>query len=399
MPARLPQFQGFNAAPPVLQGQQINQNQLAQMMREQQFADQNQLRQALPGAVSGDQQALQTVAGISPQAGMQAGKFNQQQSQQEQIAFIRMNKQALHLLKGVDDQISYEDALDMAEDLGGFNPELLQQLKDTPYSPQIVETLKARVSGNLEGVVKPLGAPRKTTAGGLVQPVQDELGDISSVSVPLDGKLVTETPEQKLKLFRDKEKIKTEEAAKRETTKNLNKVRTKISAEISHNAREASRQIPRMQRIIKALRLVDTGKMAEAKRILGPFIPGVDPTNEQALNAELNEVVFDIISRFKGALSDGERLFAKETSTSLGKTKAANIKILQRLIQRSQDSLDEFKQFKKFRAQGGKPEDFTIDVPNPSGHKVGDVVTTKSGARVRIINLTPDGDPEVEEIQ
>lgn len=145
---------------------------------------------------------------------------------------------------------------------------------------------------------------------------------------------------------------KTTEA--REGAKTLQKFKT----DLNDNAFQARRFIPKIERLREAVRTVKTGVTQQAKTTLGRFLPGVDPSDEQALNAALNDLIFDELARFKGALSDGERAFAKETTTNMGITTEANLLILDRLHQRSIDAIDEQEQFKGHLKAGGSIEDF-----------------------------------------
>ncbi len=152
-------------------------------------------------------------------------------------------------------------------------------------------------------------------------------------------------------------------AEQKERAKLLAKQRQDIRTEITTNAREARRQVPRVDRLLNALDQVETGKFAQAKSILGPFIPGVDPTNEQALAAQMNDLIFDQLARFTGAISEGERAFAERTVANLGNTTEANRIILNRLKTSFKDILAEDEQFKDFIREGGKAEDFEFEAP------------------------------------
>ena len=151
-------------------------------------------------------------------------------------------------------------------------------------------------------------------------------------------------------------------ATAKERGKLIANQRQEIRTDINKGARESRRQLPRINKLLEGLEAVKTGRVAQAKLIFGPFIPGVDPTNEQALASQINDLVLDVLSRFPGAISEGERAFAERTTANLGFTPEANRIILTRLTERLGSAIEEENQFKKFIKKGGKAEDFEFDV-------------------------------------
>lgn len=169
------------------------------------------------------------------------------------------------------------------------------------------------------------------------------------------------TPDQKEKVklaTQEMADIKAESAAKKAEATASAKSVVKFEEELDENAFQARRYLPQINRLKDALATVGTGVTQKAKATFGQFLPGVDPSDEQALNAALNEQVFTILSQFKGAISDGERLFAKETITNMGNTTEANMMILDRLATKQNDLIEEHKQYKEHKQEGGKKEDF-----------------------------------------
>jgi len=140
----------------------------------------------------------------------------------------------------------------------------------------------------------------------------------------------------------------------------LGKERSAIAEDIRDAARQANKTIPTLRRVMDGLNKIETGKLAQAKRLLGPFIHGIDPTNEQALNAELNLLVFDELAKFVGAISDPEREFAMETTANMSNSTEANRIIIKRLITRLSDAVEEGKQFRAF---DGDAENFVFKPP------------------------------------
>lgn len=160
---------------------------------------------------------------------------------------------------------------------------------------------------------------------------------------------------------RERREADIEAAAATEKGKLRARQRDKISTEIGTNARQATRQIPIFKDVLRGLELTGTGKLAEAKRVLGPYLPGVDPSNEQALVAAMNDLAFEELQRFTGAISDAERRFAQQTTASLGNTVEANRIILNRRIARLEAVIDESDKYRSFIDSGGSPEDFQYE--------------------------------------
>ncbi len=153
---------------------------------------------------------------------------------------------------------------------------------------------------------------------------------------------------------------KIDETEKKEAARLLSKERATIKNDILTSGRNADRDIIRLKRIKTALEFFETGKIAQAKKILGPYIPGIDPSDEQAMEALLQSAVFPVLANFKGPTTDFEFEKANETIARLGNTPRANALIVDSMIQFMNDKKDERNQFKKFVKGGGKPENFSF---------------------------------------
>lgn len=184
-------------------------------------------------------------------------------------------------------------------------------------------------------------------------------------AVPLgDVELAKETAQQK-------RQAELEAATAKERGKLVAQQRQKINTEINANARQARRELPKLDKLLEGLDAVSTGKFAQAKLLLGPFIPGIDPTNVQVAQQQINESILGIIGRFTGAISEGEREFSARTTANLGLTNEANRVIVQNLKGVLQASIEEEKQFKSFKKEGGKAEDFEFSPGSqPLGKKL-----------------------------
>jgi hypothetical protein len=164
---------------------------------------------------------------------------------------------------------------------------------------------------------------------------------------------------------------KVRETQEKEEVKLLAKERATISKTIITDGRNADRDIIRLKRIKKGLQAFETGKLAQAKKIFGPFIPGIDPSDEQAMEALLQSAVFPVLAQFKGPTTDFEFEKANETIARLGNTPRANALIVDSMIQFMTDKKEERNQFKKFVRGKGKPEDFTFEpsIGDPFGQE------------------------------
>jgi len=129
---------------------------------------------------------------------------------------------------------------------------------------------------------------------------------------------------------------------------NIANQRSDIENKIYTAAAQSARQRPKIESILKGIQLVGTGKIQEATAELGAWIPGGDPTDAQALNAEVKTLVFEALANFPGAISEGEREFARQTVANMGNTTKANEIILKHMLDTIDQATDERNQYDKF---------------------------------------------------
>ena len=134
--------------------------------------------------------------------------------------------------------------------------------------------------------------------------------------------------------------------------------RGKIASTINEAAIEARRSRPEIAEVRQALDAIETGRFAQAKTILGPFIPGLDISNEEVMQSQITQFVLNTLNKQTGTKTDFDFKKASEASASLGKTTAANRAILDILLGNLDRAISEQDQFKTFRKGGGKSEDF-----------------------------------------
>lgn len=278
------------------------------------------------------------------------------QDPQQKLAFLQQRKQELLTAKLPTGDTDQAISMINAGDFTG-----LEQLTDQAI--QIGQQLRSK-GGGIKSFAPVETVNPETGERVLSIPTLDPTTGLTSfkpVELPDNFELSRETAKAK----RDAEVAATIAS---EQGKLVAKQRQTISTEINKGARSSRRQLPRINKLLEGLDLVETGAFANAKLLLGPFIPGVDPTNEQATQAQMNSLVLDIIGRFPGSVSDAETAFAKQTTANLGFTPEANKLILNHAKQAMNDLIDEESQFKEFKEGGGNAEDFefkAVRAPQP----------------------------------
>lgn len=331
-----------------MRGRQLAQqsalDQLKMQQAQQAFPIQQQLQQLKL------QQAQQNLA--MGEQEQQATKLDMQRARLEQG--ISAAKTLGHLARGAK-------GLE-GEGLSGYIETIRPLLSQV--SPELANVQAEEITPELLDSLDIQGKALSRVGGNQVQQAQyvEGLGFVQQLKNG-EVQLKELTPDQKQKVedaTRLNAELKADETRKTTEAREGAKTVQSFKTELNANAFESRRFLPKIDRIRKAIEAVQTGKMAQAKKLLGPFIPGVDPSDEQALNTALNDLIFDQLARFTGALSEGERAFASETTTNMGFTTEANLLILDRLEQRAKDAIDEQAQFKEHLKQGGSVDDFAF---------------------------------------
>lgn len=155
-----------------------------------------------------------------------------------------------------------------------------------------------------------------------------------------------------------KQQAKIDAAAEIKEEEKLGLSRGKIASSINETAIQARRTRPQVVDVRAALDAIETGRLAQAKTILGPLIPGLDISDEEVMQSQITQFVLDTLNKQSGTKTDFDFKKASEASASLGKTTAANRRILDILIANLDRSISEQDQFKEFRKGGGKADDF-----------------------------------------
>jgi hypothetical protein len=147
-------------------------------------------------------------------------------------------------------------------------------------------------------------------------------------------------------------------AANKEEQKELGRLRGDIAADETKNFRASKGQDLQLKQLTNALRLADTGKYAQLKAFAGKYIPGVDPSDEQALQSIVTSYVMGELAKQVGPKTDFDFIKAAETQVQSGNTKAANDLILRRMKENQDYAKARWKAWQKFKKAGGNAEDF-----------------------------------------
>ena len=161
---------------------------------------------------------------------------------------------------------------------------------------------------------------------------------------------------------KDKVNNAVDQAGRSEAAKQLSKTRGEIKKGMSDAARDAARRIPRLRKLANLVEESKTGLTQALIAQYGELVPGIDPSNAQALRAKLQAEIFPVLANFRGALSEKELTFAENTIARLGNTTEANLLIINHMIETLDSVVLETDEFNKFVDGGGNPEDYRFGV-------------------------------------
>lgn len=274
------------------------------------------------------------------------------------IAFVMNRIENLQRL-GVSGR-GLEDTLEIAEDLAyGRQEDALNKLRLTE---------KIAVESKLLDPITKAQKPQDLSVGATVYG-RDESGNPKVGNVVFDkankkswvewadgGTTSIEKPSdaQKSAIRIAEAEKKAEIEGRAASNKLLTEERNKIRLDIYKTGRDAKRGINDLDRLQRAIDAFGTGKLEQFKLLAGSFIPGIDPTDPQAMQALLNKGVFPVLAGFSGAISEGERAFAEKTVANLGNTPEANRIIINHMRRTLQDEIDKLEQFKGWEKGGNK---------------------------------------------
>lgn len=212
------------------------------------------------------------------------------------------------------------------------------------------------------GATKLIGSPQrivkdgKAFLSGVVQKpdgsfVLEEL-EVGGEFADVQGVTASQKADQAADIARSTAQAKADvgkrSARELETEKKKGATSIEIESGIVKAAQQARRTRPKVARVREALNFIETGKLAEAKSILGPFIPLLNIEDEQVMQSEITAFVLDTLNEQSGTKTDFDFKKAAEASASLGKSTEANKRILDILIQNLDRASEEEDQFVNF---------------------------------------------------
>lgn len=247
--------------------------------------------------------------------------------------------------------------------------ELFKDTKDNFFTA----TTQIGPDGNVQNVITAVGGAGDPV--GALSPVSRTTGLTGTQSGDLKARTAANVQEAK-----DIAALKTE--ASKEQQKILGRTRATISRDIKTAAIDSRRSLPKLKALKKSLDLVATGKVAQAKNVLGPFLPGVDPTDTQVLSAQIFGAANELLRNSPGTKTDFDFQAAVTEGAQLGNTPEANKQIIDLAMRYIQDKQDERVQLIKFEKGGGFAEDFIFEAPEIEDQK--QTFTSKSGIQFRV---------------
>ena len=376
--------------------------------RSRELRAQEQLQSTLqdqgPAALGGDIAALQEIAlqgedGAELAANLQ--KIVMGQNDQEfKVAQRELKKQGTFLasLINADPDVQRRKIFDRANDLlsegdrkNGAEFLRISQLKDPLEIKGELQNALTLVTGGdkfLQSFLPQTGGSQKLIPS-TVRDISIGEGDNKKlfqtgiteggerITIPFDDNVSllklsdVEKSELKLKEKQTSSDIAVDQSSRIEVDKAAVKIRTarelanesrrgatgaEIESGIILAANTARRTRPRVDRVRAALDAIETGKFAEAKAILGPFIPLLNIDNEEVMQAEITSFILDELNRQSGTKTDFDFKNAGDASVSMGKTTLANRRILDILIANLDRTESEADQFINFvDNEGGDP--------------------------------------------
>lgn len=254
-------------------------------------------------------------------------------------------------------------------------------------------------TGEIENKIVPIGKNTKLTSRAGETPEQRKQRDISTAGGKVEAQLKAKLKDEP-RLVRLKEREKQQAIADRASEiaeqKGLGAQRVLARKNVSAAAATARRSKQKVLRVRKALDLIETGKFAQAKRLVGQFIPGLDISDEELIQSQITKFVLDELNLQTGTKTDFDFKKAEEASASFGRTTEGNRKILDILLANLDSSIEEERQFKAFVKNKGDPLDFSFrfegdglgPLPGDKPKTGGKIMVDDNGNRARVF---PDG--------
>lgn len=165
--------------------------------------------------------------------------------------------------------------------------------------------------------------------------------------------------------------IKVEETERKEKIKRRIARSSEIQAELSTRNRNAARSNRTISEALILSQKASQGLTGVAKLQLSRLIPGIDSSDESALDSALKQLALEQLQNFKGPTTDFEFGVTESIVGSIGNSKEANQARLKSLQRATWFNAREFKQFQAHTKKGGDPDTFSFNFGEPINTKKG----------------------------
>lgn len=156
---------------------------------------------------------------------------------------------------------------------------------------------------------------------------------------------------------------KIETAGKEESVKLRSKRIRELLNQYGDQGRASAREQINIRQALKLASITDQGRAAQVKMSLARLFPGIDVSDENALQSSLTQLTMDQLAKFKGPTTDFEFGVAQSIPGSIGDPKSANVarlKLLDRLNWFSTREVDQFREW--IKNKDNNPEDFRFNI-------------------------------------
>jgi len=171
--------------------------------------------------------------------------------------------------------------------------------------------------------------------------------------------------------FAKKADIEVTKTSGTERVKQRERRSSSISKELSERNRAAARSSRTLNQALTIAQQSSQGLTGVAKLKLSQIIPGIDVSNEAALDSTMKQLALEQLQNFKGPTTDFEFGVAQQVSGSLGQSRTSNIARIKSLRRATWFNEREFSQFKKHTKSGGDPDSFKFNFGEPVRTKKG----------------------------
>lgn len=356
------------------------------------------VNQFFQGAQLGQQLANQPLQNQLLQQKVQAGQNMldqaplQAQLDQQRLAIgeqsIAQNQQALEseeLKRTIFGARKVIDAFERNDNNG-----VISSIKDTFQDPQeqaeqIAEYESDRVNyiADMRSDINSFNAQEKGNRTGLASAVTKVLDDGTVIQSLPSGKV--DVRDQAGNLITGKDRVKAIEQSKAsalatkkaEARVEIEKAQeiagakareariSDIKKDLSTSNRDSARTIIRLNQGLKLAEKSAQGLSGSAKLQLAKLFPGIDVSNEAALDQTFKQLALDQLQSFKGPTTDFEFNIAQSTVGDVGDSRTANVSRLKSLQRANWFTQREFTQFNKFVKAGGDPDSFSFNFSEP----------------------------------